>query len=1191
MKRWLIRASIVLGLIAFALVVWFAFPLIGFGAARPFDAGWVRALIIAAVLLAVGITWAIRWRRARRAAQALEEAIAEPAAPGDSAVLSERMTEALEVLKTSSGSKAYLYELPWYVIIGPPGAGKTTALLNSGIKFPLADKGGAVAGVGGTRYCDWWFAEDAVLIDTAGRYTTQDSDAEADRESWLSFLTLLKTHRARQPINGVILAIGLDEIMTADPAALEVHAATLRQRLIETREHLKVDFPVYVLFTKADLVAGFMEYFGAFSVSRRQKVWGATFQTRTRGEPTVQRFAEEFDALVARLSEEVTDRMNEEPDGVARIAIFGFPGQVAMLKDRLQTLLSAVFESSRYKVDANLRGFYFSSGTQEGNPIDQVLGVMQRSFGGVAAGGFMSGKGKSFFLHDLLTKVIFAESGWVSFDRRAVRREAILRYGALAAVALATVAMLGLWGTSFWQNRQLVRTAEAALADYELAAQEELSRTEIADPDPLEIAGMLQMLRDMPLGYGDQGESTPLMERFGLSQRERLRAAATDSYQQALERMFRARLILRLEQQLQDFVTANDVLAVYEALKVYKLLGQVAPKPDDQLVVAWFREDWRTNLYPGPTYRDARAQLEQHLWDMLELDGTEDPSFELNGPLIDEAERTLARMNVADQAYLLIQGTSEFAGVEDFRVALRAGPDADLVFETLDGAELGDLVIPAIYSYSGFHDFFLPQLAEVAQKLTAEQWVLGDYAETAAMDEQIGRIGPQLLNRYTDDFIAAWDAVLDNIKLKPMAADKPAYRALSAAAAPRTSPIYLLTEAIMQETQLTREFEEGGGLLAGGDMGEAADEVQNQLLQRARNRATGLARIGLDVAIGKSQRRAGAAFSGGAEQALPGAGIEAHFRGYHDLFEGDAPSRRIDQLIATLGSMQQTLILAEYNPSQASAQLPAQLGSLTAVASRLPDPLARMVGEAVQDFEDDAANTDIARLNQELSRQVTQVCEEIVKNKYPFARSSSRDVPMADFAKLFAPNGIMDRFFTQNLMTLVDVTAEQWTWRDDTRLADKLSVATLRQFQRAAEIRDAFFPQGGAMPNVAMTIQPTSMHNRVRSALLEVNGQVLTSQRRGNVPQQVLWPGSMANGSVSLQLMPDMSGRQSSLRMTGPWAFMHFLDQGGPRLAGETIEVRYTLGGRYISYAIRVGSVLNPFYLRALSDFDCPSGL
>ena len=129
------------------------------------------------------------------------------------------MRDALATLRRAKGKGGdVLYDLPWYVIIGPPGAGKTTALINSGLKFPLA-RGGtpeAVAGVGGTRYCDWWFTEEAVLIDTAGRYTTQDSDPKGDRKSWLSFLDLLKKNRPKQPINGVLVAISVEDLLTGD---------------------------------------------------------------------------------------------------------------------------------------------------------------------------------------------------------------------------------------------------------------------------------------------------------------------------------------------------------------------------------------------------------------------------------------------------------------------------------------------------------------------------------------------------------------------------------------------------------------------------------------------------------------------------------------------------------------------------------------------------------------------------------------------------------------------------------------------------------------------------------------------------------------------------------------------------------------------------------------------------------------
>ena len=132
----------------------------------------------------------------QKAASKIAEGITAAELPADDTdVLKDRMKDALATLKTASSGKGnFLYDLPWYVLIGPPGSGKTTALVNSGLKFPLA-KGtspAAVAGVGGTRYCDWWFTEDAVLIDTAGRYTTQDSDAHLDKQSWLGFLDLLK---------------------------------------------------------------------------------------------------------------------------------------------------------------------------------------------------------------------------------------------------------------------------------------------------------------------------------------------------------------------------------------------------------------------------------------------------------------------------------------------------------------------------------------------------------------------------------------------------------------------------------------------------------------------------------------------------------------------------------------------------------------------------------------------------------------------------------------------------------------------------------------------------------------------------------------------------------------------------------------------------------------------------------------
>ena len=158
-----------------------------------------------------------------------------PSIDPETQVLSERFSEAVAALRkmraTASGgksgwrdfislsSKDFLYELPWYVFIGGPGSGKTTALINSGLRFPLAEKTGAgsIQGIGGTRNCDWWFTDEAVLIDTAGRYTTQDSHQESDKNAWQGFLGLLKKTRPRRPLNGIFLTVSVPDLLGQVP--------------------------------------------------------------------------------------------------------------------------------------------------------------------------------------------------------------------------------------------------------------------------------------------------------------------------------------------------------------------------------------------------------------------------------------------------------------------------------------------------------------------------------------------------------------------------------------------------------------------------------------------------------------------------------------------------------------------------------------------------------------------------------------------------------------------------------------------------------------------------------------------------------------------------------------------------------------------------------------------------------------
>lgn len=1181
-----------IGFTSLSAVVWMAGPFVSIGGWRPLENYVVREMavvVIGAILAGAG---GFKFFRRRKSAAAIAEAIAgggaaqEKKPDDDAVVLKDKMKDALQTLKTASGGRAdYLYDLPWYLLIGPPGSGKTTALINSGLKFPLARGAtpAAIAGVGGTRYCDWWFTEDAVLIDTAGRYTAQDSDAQSDQASWFAFLDLLKKNRQRQPINGVIVAISLEDIMVLGTAELNAHANAIRSRLLELHERLKVDFPVYVLFTKADLVAGFMEFFGNLGENARKQVWGATFQTGDKTRNLVGEVPHEFDALIERLNVDLTDRLQEEPAPATRVALFGLPAQMAALKRPIHDFLNAIFEPTRYHANATLRGFYFTSGTQEGTPIDQVIGALARSFGAEEVqGSAYSGKGKSFFLTDLIKKVIIGEAAWVSTDRWAVRRAMILKAAAFSAIGLATLTLASLWLISYSRNRALVVASEAAAKEYAAVAGPLAKENIIADRDLAKVLPLLNRLRTLPPSFATRDEWTPFFARFGLSQRDRLQSASENAYRVGLERMYRSRLIFRLEELLEAALKPErkDTGFIYEALKVYLMLGGVQNVPlDRNLLISWMRRDWTDNLYPGAANADGRKALEEHLVAMLDLEQGE-PFITLHGPLVEEAQKTLARLSVAQRAYELLKSQARTASVTDWVAARQGGPDIALVFEAADNQPLDSIRVPGFYTYAGFHRGFMERLGNIADTVKKERWVLGTAGEQAAVAEQYDRLPEDLLTLYTRDFLAVWRDALGKLRLKRLTADKPKYVALSAISA-ATSPLKQIMESVRDETALTRER-------PGFKKAEAKDDPASP---------------GSAVLMQQGDR-------------APGALIEASFKHLHVFVDGDGTRKQTDAVIANLAEINQSLTTIATAPSQtaqATAQLQVQISNLKAAAARMPPPFGDMLRGAAADFERDVARSSASLILDTLRAQVTPQCRRIVEGRYPFVRTASAEVSLQEFGRLFGTGGILDGYFKQSLAPLVDTTKRDWSFRPDRPESAVLNPAMLRDFQRAEIIRDTFFTGGGNQPSVTLAVTPPRVYPGY-TVKLEINGAVVESKPGGSLsPVSVQWPGAVSIARTAVTLTPDapppeamapplggqafaepaavppQAGPPSVLERSGIWSLFRLVEAASPRRRGDRIIATFIVGGRELQYQVSAG-LQNPLDLTVLREFRCPTG-
>jgi type VI secretion system protein ImpL len=257
----------------------------------------------------------------------------------------------------------------------------------------------------------------------------------------------------------------------------------------------------------------------------------------------------------------------------------------------------------------------------------------------------------------------------------------------------------------------------------------------------------------------------------------------------------------------------------------------------------------------------------------------------------------------------------------------------------------------------------------------------------------------------------------------------------------------------------------------------------------------------------------------------------------------------------------------------------------------VPAPLSGWLTQIASGGQTVAVSSTRETLSGGWSAEILPFCREAIQGRYPFASGAGNEVALADFARLFAPNGMIDSFFRQNLLPYVDMSSKPWRSRRHNGLDLGLSRATLAQFERAAAIRDAFFPTGGSQLSVSFEVTPVALDNSANSVILEIDGQTVGYAHGPVSTQRLTWPGSTTRTRLSFQ--PDLPGSQSIQSFNGPWGFFRLLDQAR-RLQGGTgdrFRAVFTSGARSATFEIRAGSVTNPFNLPELRSFRCPGDL
>jgi len=1111
---------------------------------------WIAIVATVVIVLVLATYVIIKVVRAKKAAREIERALkaqadrhaqsARPDLRADIDAMQQEFLKAIAALKTSKlgGKKPSeaLYALPWYMIIGPPGAGKSTALRNSGLRFPyLSKSGGGVQGVGGTRNCQWWMTNEAVILDTAGRYTTEDSD----RDEWLSFLELLKRNRPKQPVNGVMVAISVTDVSEAHPEDVHTRAREIRSRIDEVMAKLEMIVPVYVLFTKLDLLPGFVELFGDLGNTERRQIWGFTLPVTVKQDPT-QSFMQNFDELGTIIERRAVRRMGEERRVEARDKIYEFPQYFEPMKEKLAMFVGELMADNVYAESPHLRGVYFTSGTQEGRTIDRIMNSMAAAFGIQPKLAYTTPQiePKSYFLGELFEKVIFPDKLIAARSAAKIKKQALIGHGIGAGLLLTAFGLAVLPVMGFRNNRQLLSDTNDAIARIE-----EHHASKSADPIRLEKLEPLRIVERELDSHEDDG--TPLKLRMGMYQGERIYKHVRDLYLRTVrDELLRPILDIEVEQlnrlvqryaPIQDEVKDSEHEEFEARLRFYLLLTcipqvegscEYPPKGEPGLadekqrpwLVETIADKWAKPLELAGDVAATRSNMLAIAEAYIDIVAAEPGYlFERNVRLVDDVRKILNR---TDQTEALLAELVRDVQARDIALS-------DIV--NLESLKNDDKVVPGAYTRQAWDNEIRYVIADSMERLLGDEWVLGLTAEqvTQNRDQQL----EALRSRYFEEYIRHWRGFLGSLHTKAPDDQLEAAAELRELTGGASPPLVRLCEHLAYHTTLLEPEP------------EVSEEEESALLEAAEKAGTKALASKGGVA-GKTA--AGALARRQRERPKPKNPLHKTAEDVKKEFEGFVAFGFVDpgpvdpgapppprgavradtyqeELKKVRDALQQKI---DSESAEDTAKLVTAItASIIAVDGLITETdtkgwnstLSNVLKPPLQGLNNIAAVSSEKATTSRYCAEVYQPMTDILA-MYPFTKDAKKSVTLKKFGEFLTPGtGKLWVYYQEALASRVPLKNNTFTLaKSGAASANKVNPQIAQFLNRAHDLSRSIYPIGSDKASVAFQIQAT-LAPKQSSVSITIDGK---SHQYITGPEEwidFLWPGEKGGGFLKVK--------------------------------------------------------------------------
>ncbi|MBL1385058.1 MAG: type VI secretion system membrane subunit TssM [Colwellia sp.] len=1181
-----------IGLIAVLSIVWFAGRMVGLDTTD-------KKLIAMGAVTAVFILFIfIRWLWTKRSGDKLASELASHNA-GSSAELDEikdKMQEALGSLKASHLGAGYrgntaLYALPWYMIIGPSAAGKSTLFANSGLHFPYSNSSELhIQGFGGTRNCDWWFSDQAILIDTAGRYTTEQSE----NKEWLSFLSLLKKYRPKLPINGVMVAISVADVLTSDSEEIRQHVKLVRERIEELITQLGVIFPVYITFTKTDLISGFEPFFSDLSEQEREQVFGAyllDISEDQKNDPA-EMFEVRMQDLYERLCEQRLSKVARERNEHRKQLILDFPNQFKSASTKLTEFVNLLFKSNPYQEVPWFAGVYFTSGTQEGTPIERITNGVRDQFGAVIVEQKQESITQSYFINRVFNDVIFKLQDLTRGNRkkRLVGRwlKGLTVTSGLASIAAITALLI----TSYTSNQLLLNQGEARVK-----AVVEASVNKAKDEQKLAATLALFDHYGQLRSYED---SLPWYFIFGIYEGdETLDSVANVLFNQMNQLITypgEERLLTQIKQYetqwLEDEGEAKATIrqAYYDALKMHLMMStnpeNMSPEFAKEQLLTFIAEHFNIDINAeeqAPIYTQLSSLVDMYLENM----GND---IEQAGNIVfwqsNETSIALARenLNTQPEAFPLYQQV-----ITSF--AERKKP---LLLNNFMASKNRDVFkskykIPYVYTNLGWEEYVFPEIKRISRLVFSGDWVMGtsnDSGQNVVDEAQAETLAKAMRAYYFKDYGNTWFEFLDSVKM-------PAFRDLNDASidfarlssmdGPFNDLMKLVSDNITPAD---------APLKSQASIGKTASDVANKL---ALNTPT-ITQI----------------------STVRAPELESRFADLRRFAQANAQENSSDylrQYISSLSSIHSDIkAMAASNEDDAQAMIFAQellSGNSQSNAlqsswiiiesqTRALDPQTKETLDALFKAPLHAGIATImakarTQLNQEWENQVYTMYNSSLAGKYPF-NLTGPDAAIADVSEfLNAETGILWGFINTQLKPFMKVRRGVWEEKQWNGVGIGFSPQLLDGLTKATKVTRSLFVNGADSAGFTFQMMPVPVRG-IRETYLGFSEQ---GYRYRNEPEEwrnFSWPGRGAAEKAVLYGL-DNKGRRISIAQDGPWALLKVLNSANVKwIKGTEFLATWELKDKSeepltVQFSLKSGRNSGIFSKYMLTSFALPSNL